>query len=311
MLSGAAGLRIGHALLAPGRLTRRQSLVLATRDSAVLLYGVTAMLLVAAAVEAFWSSATWLPAAVKYGVAAVCWAGRARVSSRSRDDVQVDALAVRLRPRTPMEAADLGVRLCQSAARSVYRCYVIVALPVVALALASHRDRRAGCRALVMWCAKPWLDRTILFVLSRAAFGQRTTPADVWRAQRQVWWSQLLFTWTVRRLSPWRSLTAAGLSARRAFDLERAARAFVRSGSRNMGAALDDDAGVQLGRNGADVCAGLAGVLARAGGTDAGRPRSAVRRGAGRRCRWPSRSPTRSRCCFSNRSTWPQGSRCT
>ena len=75
MLSGAAGLRIGHALLAPGRLTRLHSLVLATRDSAVLLYGVTAMLLVAAAIEAFWSSATWLPAAAKYGVAAVCWTG--------------------------------------------------------------------------------------------------------------------------------------------------------------------------------------------------------------------------------------------
>jgi uncharacterized membrane protein SpoIIM required for sporulation len=73
VLSGAAGLRIGHALLAPGRLTRLHSLVLATRDSAVLLYGVTAMLLVAAAIEAFWSSATWLPAAAKYGVAAVCW----------------------------------------------------------------------------------------------------------------------------------------------------------------------------------------------------------------------------------------------
>jgi uncharacterized membrane protein SpoIIM required for sporulation len=73
VLSGAAGLRTGHALLAPGRLTRLQSLVQATRDSAVLLYGVTAMLLVAAALEAFWSSANWLPAVVKYGVAGVCW----------------------------------------------------------------------------------------------------------------------------------------------------------------------------------------------------------------------------------------------
>ena len=73
VLSGAAGLRIGHALLAPGRRTRLQSLVHATHDSTIILYGVTAMLLVAAAVEAFWSSATWLPAIVKYGVAAVCW----------------------------------------------------------------------------------------------------------------------------------------------------------------------------------------------------------------------------------------------
>jgi hypothetical protein len=31
------------------------------------------MLLVAAGIEAFWSSATWIAPAVKYGVAAVCW----------------------------------------------------------------------------------------------------------------------------------------------------------------------------------------------------------------------------------------------
>ncbi len=30
-----------------------------------------------------------------------------------------------------MEAADLGVRLCQSAAREVYRCYFVAALPVM------------------------------------------------------------------------------------------------------------------------------------------------------------------------------------
>lgn len=73
VLSGAAGLRIGHALLAPGRLTRRQALVQATQESAIILYGVTAMLIVAAGIEAFWSSARWLAPAIKYTVAAMCW----------------------------------------------------------------------------------------------------------------------------------------------------------------------------------------------------------------------------------------------
>jgi len=73
VLAGAAGLRIGHALLAPGRQTRVQSLVGASRESVVLLYGITAMLVIAAAIEAFWSSARWLPSPVKYGVAALCW----------------------------------------------------------------------------------------------------------------------------------------------------------------------------------------------------------------------------------------------
>ena len=120
--------------------------------------------------------------------------------------MKVDALAIRLRPRTPMEAADLGVRLCQSAAGSVYFCQAVVAVPLMMLALAAF-EIAPWLPALIIWCAKPWLDRTVLFVLSRAAFGQTTSPVDVWRAQRQVWWKGFLFTWTVRRLSLWRSLT--------------------------------------------------------------------------------------------------------
>ena len=120
--------------------------------------------------------------------------------------MQLEALAVRLRPRTPFEAADLGVRLCQETATSVYLCYGIVAAPLIILALASY-SLGVWLPSLLIWWAKPWLDRTILFVLSRAAFGVPTTPLDLWRAQRQVWWRQFLFTWTIRRLSPWRSLT--------------------------------------------------------------------------------------------------------
>lgn len=120
--------------------------------------------------------------------------------------MEIEALAVRLRPRRSMEAADLGVRLCQSAARSVCSCYAIALLPVSALALAAFGIAH-WLPLLVLWWSKPWLDRTIVFVLSRAAFGQATMPGDLWRARRQVWWSQLALTWTLRRLSPWRSFT--------------------------------------------------------------------------------------------------------
>lgn len=75
VLSGAAGMRLGHSLLAPGRLTRRASLVQATREATPLIYGFTVLLLMAAAVEAFWSSSRWIPDALKYAVAAACWIG--------------------------------------------------------------------------------------------------------------------------------------------------------------------------------------------------------------------------------------------
>jgi hypothetical protein len=120
--------------------------------------------------------------------------------------MQIDALVLRMRPRAPLEAADLGVRLCQSRARSVYACYAVAYLPVVALALAAF-EIAAWLPPIVIFWAKPWLDRTILFVLSRAAFGQDTSVGDVWRARRQVWWQQFWLTWTWRRLSPWRSFT--------------------------------------------------------------------------------------------------------
>jgi hypothetical protein len=135
-----------------------------------------------------------------------------------------------------MEAADLGVQLCRSAARSIYPCYLMVALPVTVVAFATF-EIADWLPPLLIWWAKPWLDRTILFVLSRAVFGQSTRPADVWRAQRQVWWSQLAMTWTIGRLSPWRSLTQPiyqleGLSFRKAGARVRQIR------RRNTGSAL-------------------------------------------------------------------------
>lgn len=89
VLSGAAGLRLGQAILAPGRRRRVQALGEAARGTIVIIYGATALLLIAAAVEAFWSSARWVPHQVKYVVGAfswivviafLCWPGRARAS---------------------------------------------------------------------------------------------------------------------------------------------------------------------------------------------------------------------------------------
>ncbi|RZI82125.1 MAG: stage II sporulation protein M [Rubrivivax sp.] len=74
VLSGAAGLRLGHALLSPGRRTRLESLKYAAQDSIVVVYGVFGLLFIAAGVEAFWSSARWVAPAVKYAVGATCWA---------------------------------------------------------------------------------------------------------------------------------------------------------------------------------------------------------------------------------------------
>lgn len=73
VISGGAGLRLGLTLLAPGRLRRGPAMVAAGWIGAQLALGAFAMLVVAAFIEAFWSSIASLSDPVKYGSAALLW----------------------------------------------------------------------------------------------------------------------------------------------------------------------------------------------------------------------------------------------
>jgi uncharacterized membrane protein SpoIIM required for sporulation len=73
VICGAAGLMLGHALLAPGQQTRLQALKSRALDALPLVIGAALMLLFAAFIEAFWSSSS-VTAATKYSVAAILWA---------------------------------------------------------------------------------------------------------------------------------------------------------------------------------------------------------------------------------------------
>jgi len=75
VIAGGAGLRIGLSLIAPGRLRRRDALIASGRDGAKLCLGVFAMLLLAAFIEAFWSSKSDLPDLVRFPLAAALWIG--------------------------------------------------------------------------------------------------------------------------------------------------------------------------------------------------------------------------------------------
>jgi uncharacterized membrane protein SpoIIM required for sporulation len=73
VFSGAAGLKLGFSILAPGAHTRTRALQNAAKDAIKIMYGVFVMLLIAAFIEAFWSSSSTLPNAVKYSVGACLW----------------------------------------------------------------------------------------------------------------------------------------------------------------------------------------------------------------------------------------------
>ena len=73
VISGGAGLRLGYAMWAPGQRRRSHALTHAARAVLPLVFGAALMFVLAAVIEAFWSSTVWLPAATKYAVGALLW----------------------------------------------------------------------------------------------------------------------------------------------------------------------------------------------------------------------------------------------
>ncbi|MYM62947.1 stage II sporulation protein M [Pseudomaricurvus sp. HS19] len=71
VLCGAAGLKLGFSLVAPGPHSRADAIRMAGREAVLIVYGAALMLVVAAFIEAFWSSSRELPLLLKYGVGAL------------------------------------------------------------------------------------------------------------------------------------------------------------------------------------------------------------------------------------------------
>ena len=73
VLSGAAGLKIGLSLVAPGRKRRLDAIREAAHGAVRLLYGAAALTFCAAFIEALWSPIRSLPLAVKVGAGIAVW----------------------------------------------------------------------------------------------------------------------------------------------------------------------------------------------------------------------------------------------
>jgi len=72
VISGAAGLILAAALIAPGSMSRRAALRKSAPASLQLIMGAAFMLVIAAFIEAFWSPSSFSPG-VRFGVAGVLW----------------------------------------------------------------------------------------------------------------------------------------------------------------------------------------------------------------------------------------------
>lgn len=72
VLSAAAGLMLAKALIMPGRKSRKRALIDNGKTAVTMMYGVAAMFIIAAFIEAFWSSMV-MPVMIKYVVGALLW----------------------------------------------------------------------------------------------------------------------------------------------------------------------------------------------------------------------------------------------
>jgi hypothetical protein len=121
--------------------------------------------------------------------------------------MDLDKIAVRLRPRTPYEATDLGFVLVRRFWRALSVGWLAGVLPFfVGAAIISALTPMFWLPLLGLWWLKPLFDRIALFVLSRSFFGDvpelNRTLAHALRGWRTL---ATLSDLTWRRFNPYRS----------------------------------------------------------------------------------------------------------
>jgi len=141
--------------------------------------------------------------------------------------VQLERLAVRLRPRGVWEAMDLGVAMARGWWRALWGAWLAAYVPAaLALGIAFRDD--PWLAVLLLWWLKPLFDRFALHVLSRAVFGETPRLRDTLGAWRELLRPGLLASLTLHRLNPARSFVLP------IWQLERQTGAAARSRRRTL-----------------------------------------------------------------------------
>ena len=118
--------------------------------------------------------------------------------------MRAEQLRLALRPRRPFEAVDLGVRMAQTARRSLVRAWLPLALLLV-VACGATVEVKPWLPSLLLWWLQPWLERGLLDIYARQAFGEETRFRDAWEARRRAPWWPMIARLTWLRFSPWRA----------------------------------------------------------------------------------------------------------
>ena len=118
--------------------------------------------------------------------------------------MQLDSIAVALRPRNPWEAIDLGFGMVRTWWKPIFGAWLAVVLPVsVVIYLLCWRT--PWLTPLLLWWLKPAFDRIPLYILSRAAFGDTPSIRQTLRGVLPLWRKSLLWDLTLGRVDMARS----------------------------------------------------------------------------------------------------------
>ena len=99
--------------------------------------------------------------------------------------MKFDRFAFVLRQRKPWESLDLGVALARQWRGPVYAAWCLTYVPYAVL-MALLLDSHPVYAFFGLWWAKPVFDRVLLFVFSRAVFGEPPQWRESLRAFRQL-----------------------------------------------------------------------------------------------------------------------------
>ena len=120
--------------------------------------------------------------------------------------MDLDRIAVAIRPRNHWESIDLGFRMVREHWKPLYIAWACVLLPVVCL---THLlfNTSLGWAVVVIWWLKPIMDRALLIVLSRAVFDAVPTLGETLRALPGAVSNGWLHALTLARLDVTRSFS--------------------------------------------------------------------------------------------------------
>ncbi len=119
--------------------------------------------------------------------------------------MEIDRIAVALRPRTQWEALDLGFQMAREWWRPIWGVWLALYLPVAAILLIVMPNKFHA--ALVLFWLKPLFDRAVLHAASRAVFGEECGVMATLRAYRDWLRPGLVGALTFGRFDTARSFT--------------------------------------------------------------------------------------------------------